>query len=400
MPSWSLAIEGAKRELSQLSGAQKRWRALQIGYFACRELLGTTKLIPFALRSIRARNHVKRGAESNQEDGGGPCLIADLKYGDQPRSNVDVYTPVSDKGKQQSARGLAPVVLFVHGGVWSSGELWHYSTLGKHLASQGVCCVVATYNFYPDVLCSKQIADVSECIGWTMDNISKYGGDAERITLVGHSSGAHLSMMAILARAGIYSSSSSSSSGRSRSSEDVRMPSKVVLMAGVYDISKHFQYEKGRGVHTLSAMSRAMGGETNFGKFSPAVLLLDGNGDHAQTNAAKDLEESEHVVLEGEMLGSMLSSGSPASVIEKVHEDEDFSHIIPPLYLMSGLADHVVPWVWSKEFSEILHARGLEARNLIYCEANHMDFIACWDHGNPSATHQSISGDLLRIIKN
>jgi acetyl esterase/lipase len=396
MPSWSLAIEGAKKELAQLSGSQKRWRALQIGLFAIREALSSTKLIPFALRSLRARNHVKKAPKTGQ---GRERLIADLKYDERPRSNLDVYPPESPTDGNQSGLQLAPVVVFVHGGVWSSGELWHYSTLGKHLASQGVCCVVATYNFYPDVLCAEQISDVNKCITWVADNISKHGGDAERITLVGHSSGAHLSMMAVLARAGIYSSSSTSSSSRQNGSRsrDKRMPAKVVLMAGVYDIEKHFQYEKGRGVHTLSAMTRAMGGATNFGKFSPAVLLLNGNG-NVNGKQEKEATKGQGKVLDGEMLGSLLGSGFPGAIV-KEGKSTDFGHTIPPLYLMSGLADNVVPWIWSKEFSEILHARGLKARSLIYHEATHMDFIACWDHGNPSSIHQSISGDMLKIVK-
>jgi hypothetical protein len=45
-----------------------------------------------------------------------------------------------------------------------------------------------------------------------------------------------------------------------RSDEDVRMPARLVLMAGVYDIAKHYAYETDRGVHELSTMKRAVGG--------------------------------------------------------------------------------------------------------------------------------------------
>ena len=44
-------------------------------------------------------------------------------------------------------------------------------------------------------------------------------------------------------------------------------------MAGVYDIAEHLQYEAGRGVRYLSTMERALGGEGQFPRQSPSVIL-------------------------------------------------------------------------------------------------------------------------------
>ena len=44
-------------------------------------------------------------------------------------------------------------------------------------------------------------------------------------------------------------------------------------MAGVYDIAEHLQYEAGRGVRYLSTMERALGGEAQFTRQSPSVIL-------------------------------------------------------------------------------------------------------------------------------
>merc|ERR1711933_238174 len=55
MPSWTLALEGARKELAALEGERRRKRALQIGYLAVREILYTVKLIPFAVRAATAR---------------------------------------------------------------------------------------------------------------------------------------------------------------------------------------------------------------------------------------------------------------------------------------------------------------------------------------------------------
>ena len=45
------------------------------------------------------------------------------------------------------------------------------------------------------------VDEVSAALSWTLDNIESYGGSAKHITVVGHSAGAHLWMMALLHRA-------------------------------------------------------------------------------------------------------------------------------------------------------------------------------------------------------
>jgi acetyl esterase/lipase len=37
--------------------------------------------------------------------------------------------------------------------------------------------------------------EVSDAVSWTLDNVGGFGGDADRVTLVGHSAGAHLCAM-------------------------------------------------------------------------------------------------------------------------------------------------------------------------------------------------------------
>lgn len=39
------------------------------------------------------------------------------------------------------------------------------------------------------VLAIDQVSEVSDALTWTMDNISQYGGDPNRVVLTGHSSG-------------------------------------------------------------------------------------------------------------------------------------------------------------------------------------------------------------------
>ncbi len=45
------------------------------------------------------------------------------------------------------------------------------------------------------------------------------------------------------------------------------------LRACRYDVTRHFEYERSRGVHSLSMMGRAMGGPAYFAALSPSLLL-------------------------------------------------------------------------------------------------------------------------------
>jgi flagellar motor protein MotB len=53
----------------------------------------------------------------------------------------------------------------------------------------------------------------------------------------------------------------------------LQMPQQFVGVTGVYDIAKHYAYEKDRGVHSLSTMLPAMGGFQHFAANSPSVIL-------------------------------------------------------------------------------------------------------------------------------
>ena len=65
------------------------------------------------------------------------------KDADKDRHTLDVYTP---KGKKDF-----PVVLFVHGGSWKSGNKNLYAALGESLAKDGIGCVICNYRLSPAV---------------------------------------------------------------------------------------------------------------------------------------------------------------------------------------------------------------------------------------------------------
>jgi len=101
---------------------------------------------------------------------------------------------------------------------------------------------------------------------------------------VGHSAGAQLCMMALLQRAQAAQAAAATAASepvtngtqhhnQQQQQQHLRMPQQFVGVTGVYDIAKHYAYEKDRGVHSLSTMLPAMGGFEHFAANSPSVIL-------------------------------------------------------------------------------------------------------------------------------
>lgn len=95
-----------------------------------------------------------------------------------------------------------PVVVYVHGGAWSIGDkasqLDHKINLFRSLDYIFVSINYRLSPNPPELLNPDRIKfpvhnnDVAEAIKWVHDNIQNYGGNPQKIALLGHSAGAHL----------------------------------------------------------------------------------------------------------------------------------------------------------------------------------------------------------------
>jgi acetyl esterase/lipase len=106
------------------------------------------------------------------------------KYADPVEHRLDLYVP---KGAN-----AFPVMYFVHGGAWRSGDKDEYDEFGRAFAGMGVGTVVINYRLSPKVQHPAHIEDVASAFAWTHANIAKYGGRPDRIFACGHSAGGHL----------------------------------------------------------------------------------------------------------------------------------------------------------------------------------------------------------------
>ena len=103
---------------------------------------------------------------------------------DAAKHKLDLYLP---QGKTNF-----PVLLFVHGGSWRTGDRAIYKALGERFARAGIGVAIPSYRLMPQNPHPAQIEDVAAAFAWVYRNIAQFGGDTSKIYASGHSAGAHL----------------------------------------------------------------------------------------------------------------------------------------------------------------------------------------------------------------
>lgn len=147
---------------------------------------------------------------------------------DKVRHKLDLYLPRGQKDY--------PVLFFVHGGAWVSGNKNLYEPLGKMFAKNGIGCVVINYRLTPAVQHPGHIEDVARAFAWTHQNIAKYGGRPDRIFVCGHSAGGHL--VALLSTNEKY---------LKKEKLDITTIRGTIPLSGVFQIEPNFIFEKAFG---------------------------------------------------------------------------------------------------------------------------------------------------------
>ncbi|XP_059006446.1 kynurenine formamidase isoform X1 [Mustela lutreola] len=112
-----------------------------------------------------------------------------VPYGDGEGEKLDIYFP-----GEVAAEGL-PFCLFLHGGYWQSGSKDMSAFMVEPLTARGVAVVVVAYDIAPKGTLDQMIDQVTRSITFVQ---RKYPCN-EGLYLCGHSAGAHLAAMMLLA---------------------------------------------------------------------------------------------------------------------------------------------------------------------------------------------------------
>lgn len=162
-------------------------------------LLFYVKVAPFGLRMY----HAYYLAPDRTRD-----VVLDLAYGPMPRNRMDFYPRPGTRvrlwdGREDGVRevedvedsttallqastsssptgGRAPLVVFIHGGAWSSGGKHQYCTLARALQRRGVAVAVANYTLYPAGTVQQMVRDLALLFKFIESNAPSLGIDAVR----------------------------------------------------------------------------------------------------------------------------------------------------------------------------------------------------------------------------
>jgi arylformamidase len=134
-----------------------------------------------------------------------------VSYGSGVHEKMDLFFPA------QLPQGL-PIHLFIHGGYWRMFSKDDFSFIADNVTACGAIAAIMDYDLMPNVRMDVIVGQVQQAMMWLHNNAPSFGGDANRITVSGHSAGAQLATFTFPV------------------SSAVPAPKSVLLLSGVYDL--------------------------------------------------------------------------------------------------------------------------------------------------------------------
>lgn len=111
------------------------------------------------------------------------ATIETLRYGSGPHEELDLF---------RADGGLRPVQIYLHGGAWRSGDKETYGFIGHALSRHGINCAVVDFSPVQTAGLAHMVEQVARAVSFLHDSADHLGIDQTRLTIMGHSSGAHL----------------------------------------------------------------------------------------------------------------------------------------------------------------------------------------------------------------
>ncbi|TYC46137.1 alpha/beta hydrolase [Leuconostoc litchii] len=253
-------------------------------------------------------------------------IFADVRYAVGERNKLDIYVPEGYENcpiiidiygggmirGQKSSHKLNPSLRFLHDGFAIVSPDYSFNTVGKRT--------------FP-----VQIAEMRAVLNFLIQNSDKYGIDRENITLIGESSGAQI---ALLTAATI---------------------SESLLLGRIADSTEHTSFPK---INSVIGMY----GPYKVDEFSKQFAQLNITPQFSETGEAQSFE------------GIMLGTRRPDKSLSRVLQADPanyFSKNMPPLLLIAGTKDDVVPYLQSVSLAEKYQKKVGKVAEIILIENAH-----------------------------
>ncbi|XP_019072226.1 probable isoprenylcysteine alpha-carbonyl methylesterase ICMEL1 isoform X2 [Vitis vinifera] len=197
------------------------------------------------------------------------------------------------------------------------------SLLGQQLSERDIIVACIDYRNFPQGTISDMVNDASLGVSFVCNNIAEYGGDPNRIYLMGQSAGAHIAACTLLEQAIKECGEGGSTSW------SVAQIKAYFGLSGGYNLFNLIDHFHSRGLYRSIFLS-IMEGEQSLHQYSPEVTVQDPN---IKTAVSR----------------------------------------LPPIILFHGTADYSIPADASKSFAETLQRVGVKAESIMYEGRTHTD---------------------------
>jgi acetyl esterase/lipase len=258
-----------------------------------------------------------------------PVKFSSLAYGSDKRQVIHLWNAgdASEENKN--------LVVFVHGGAWGSGFPLLYRLVAKPFLDRNTSVAIVGYRTYPTTNVQGQVDDIDSALAY----IGKQHLSFNDVTLIGHSSGAHISLMSCLW-------------GKSA----CQPVDRFIGVSGVYDIPSHYVFERQRGVERISPMAPACGRNlSKWKEHSPTRLIQHHNGKlppililHGDLDTTVPVSSSAGLV---EALHSKGSS-SDSEVLLKVLQSTGHAETVLEIMFGGQTQDLVMSWIKQQQMEQ------------------------------------------------
>ena len=239
---------------------------------------------------------------------------------------VDIYTPPKSAGPK-------PLVIYIHGGGWNSGHMRHSGALSNFpqvlakFASEGFVVASLEYRLTGEAPFPAQLQDARAAIRFLKANAAKYGIDPARVGVWGGSAGGHLAALAA-----------------------------VTCGAKEFDTAP-----AAPGSECVQALV------TWYGVFDFAPMLARSTPNAAENALLRCVPAS--------CPEAAVKAASPAHYVDAAD---------PPMLLLHGETDAVVPVAQSRDMEARVKAAGGKVEAIYIAGANHS-----WIAATPAATREA-----------
>jgi len=249
-----------------------------------------------------AYDQAKWAANQEQVTGRRPTLSARaLKYIAAPERHaygatevetLDVYR-AGDILREPKHFPSAPISIFIHGGAWRRGAAKDFAFQAEMFIRAGAHHVVLDFinvdQAGGDLM--PMVEQVRRAVAWTYRHAADFGGDPERIYLIGHSSGAHIGGCVAVTDWREYGVPENTLKG-------------ALLCSGMYDLAPVRLSKRSEYVKFTDAMEHALSAQRHIARLNMPLTIAHG------TN-----ESPEFMRQARDFVAAVTAAGKPAELI-------------------------------------------------------------------------------------